>query len=78
MPCVGIGGWIKTNIPLKGAQRGDVVDVTFDQLGEAAVFLDARVSSAGTVTVFMRDEEDTDVDLGAGQLQVVVGRFVSV
>ena len=52
------------------------MDATHSSLGEAAVFPSARVSTAGVVVVFMRNEEDVAVDLAEGRLQVVVGQFV--
>lgn len=67
---------MKTRLQLETAQPGDVVDATLSTLGEAAVFLSARVSSVGVVTVFLRNEEQITVDLAVGMLQVVLGRFV--
>jgi hypothetical protein len=63
-------------VQLEGTRPGDVVDATHSSLGEAAVFPSARVSTAGVVVVFMRNEEDVAVDLAEGRLQVVVGQFV--
>ena len=48
-PSIKPGGWVKTTLGLDGAQPGDVVDATLTTLGEAAVFLSARVSSLGVV-----------------------------
>lgn len=60
---------------LEGARPGDVVDATHTTLGEAAVFLSARISAAGVVVVFMRNEEEAAVDLTEGRLRVVAGQF---
>jgi hypothetical protein len=62
-PSIKPGGWVKTTLALEEAQPGDVVDATLSTLGEAAVFLSARVSSLGVVTIFLKNEEETAVDL---------------
>ena len=74
-PPIKAGGWVKTRLALEEARPGDVAEATLSTLGEAAVFLSARVSSIGVVTVFFRNEEETTVDLATGRLQVVVGKF---
>ena len=64
-------GWIA----LEGAFETDVVTAGLSSLGEALVFVTARVASKGRVLVLFRNEGESKVDVEKGTLRVVASSF---
>jgi hypothetical protein len=69
------GKRVSTDIGLTAALPGDIVTATHEMLGDHAVFVSARVASAGRVRVFLRNEEEETVDLPQGKLRVATVQY---
>jgi hypothetical protein len=74
-PQLAAGKRAKLVVAAAGAQLGDVVTVGHTAASEHALLLSAHVAAAGRVVVVVLNVEEWDVDVGAGMLRVVVGRF---
>lgn len=66
------GAVVTTTVTVKDAAFGDPVTVGFSGLGSSVMLLDAHVSAADTVLVVLENRNGAPVDLGSGNLKVVV------
>ena len=69
------GGVVKTTVNVEGAKTTDVVTATLSSLGEASIFVSARVSSAGRVLVLFKNEDKKPVKVAKGTLRVLVSKL---
>ena len=74
-PALQPGKSTKFRMETAGARLGDVVTVSHTATGEHALMWSAQVAAAGRVVVVVLNSEDCVVDVPAGMLRVVVGRF---
>ena len=76
LPPLDPGAVTTANVTVRGADVQDVVTSTLSSLGDALVFVSARVAAASRVLVIFRNEGLERVDLPSGVLRVAVSKFV--
>ena len=75
LPALKPGGVASTSIVVRGAGTADIVTATLSSLGDALVFVSARVAAPSRVLVLFRNEGDQSLDLPAGVLRAAVSKF---
>ena len=76
LPRLEPGGVTSTNITVTGAAPTDVVAATLSSLGDALIFVSARVAAGSRVLVLFKNEGPAPVDLEMGTLRAAVSKFV--
>ena len=74
LPPIKPGGLATASIHVRGAETADTVQATLTSLGDALIFVSARVAAAGRVLVLFKNEGEETVDLDAGVLRATVSR----
>ena len=75
LPPIKAGGVASVSVGLEGASTTDVVTASLSSLGDAMVFVSARVAADGRALVLFRNEGEEAVDAAKGVLRVAAAAF---
>ncbi len=75
LPPIKAGGVASVSVGLEGASTTDVVTASLSSLGDAMVFVSARVAADGRALVLFRNEGEEAVDAAKGTLRVAAAAF---
>ena len=75
LPPIKAGGVASVSVGLEGSSTTDVVTASLSSLGDAMVFVSARVAADGRALVLFRNEGEEAVDAAKGTLRVAAAAF---